>query len=195
MKNTNKMSTKVIVLCAIMTALVLLLQLMGASIRFGQFSISLVLIPIVVGTATCGVWAGAWLGLVFGLAVLMSGDAAAFLAVNVPGTILTVLAKGIACGAFSGLVYKLLEKHNRYAAVIAAAVVCPLVNTGVFLLGCLLFFMETVSVWAAEAGLGADVGRYMIFFMVGANFIFEFLLNVFVSPVIVRLINIRNKQY
>jgi len=125
----------------------------------------------------------------------MSGDAAAFLAVNVPGTILTVLAKGIACGAFSGLVYKLLEKHNRYAAVIAAAVVCPLVNTGVFLLGCLLFFMETVSVWAAEAGLGADVGRYMIFFMVGANFIFEFLLNVFVSPVIVRLINIRNKQY
>lgn len=195
MKNTNKMSTKVIVLCAIMTALVLLLQLMGASIRFGQFSISLVLIPIVVGTATCGVWAGAWLGLVFGLAVLMSGDAAAFLAVNVPGTILTVLAKGIACGAFSGLVYKLLEKHNRYAAVIAAAVVCPLVNTGVFLLGCLLFFMEPVSVWAAEAGLGADVGRYMIFFMVGANFIFEFLLNVFVSPVIVRLINIRNKQY
>lgn len=95
---TQKMSTQSLVLCAIMTALVIILQFMGAFIKLGTFSISLVLVPIVIGAAICGVGAGAWLGFVFGIVVLLSGDAAAFLAVSVPGTIITVLAKGTACG-------------------------------------------------------------------------------------------------
>ena len=84
MKTTNKMSTKNMVLGAILTALVILLQFMGSFIHLGPFSISLVLIPIVIGAATCGAGIGAWLGFVFGIVVLISGDAAAFLAVNVP---------------------------------------------------------------------------------------------------------------
>lgn len=191
---TNKMSTNTLVLCAIMTALVVILQFMGSFVKFGPFSISLVLIPIVIGAATCGAGAGAWLGLVFGVIVLISGDAAAFLAVSAPGTIITVLLKGIACGFFAGLTYRLLEKYNRYAAVIAAAVVCPAVNTGVFLLGCLVFFMDTVSGWATAAGLGGNVAQYMIFGLVGGNFLFELGLNIVISPVIVRLLNIRKKQ-
>ena len=156
-----------------------------------EFSVSLVLIPIVIGTATCGVGVGAWLGLVFGAMVLASGDAAPFLAVNVPGTIITVLLKGILCGYLAGFTYKKLEKLNKYAAVAGAAMVCPLVNTGVFLLGCLAFFMDTVAGWATGAGFGGNVAQYMIFGLVGVNFIFEFLLNVIVSPVIVRLLKIR----
>ena len=76
----------------------------------------------------------------FGAVVLLSGDATAFFAENVFGTVLTVLLKGAACGFAAGLTYRLLAKYNKYAAVVAAAVVRPLVNTGVFLLGCLLFF-------------------------------------------------------
>lgn len=188
---TQKMSTQNLVLCAIMTALVIILQFMGAFIKFGTFSISLVLVPIVIGAAICGVGAGAWLGLVFGIVVLLSGDAAAFLAVNVPGTIITVLVKGIACGLLAGLTYKLLEKRSKFLAVIAAACVCPLANTGVFLLGCFVFFMDTVTLWAETAGLGGDVARYMIFGLVGANFLFELLFNIVLSPVIVRLLKIR----
>lgn len=190
MKNFNKISTQKLALCSIMTALVIILQFMGAFIHFGPFSVSLVLIPIVIGTATCGAWAGAWLGLIFGIIVLISGDASAFLAVNAPGTIITVLLKGIACGYAAGLVYQLLERYNRYLAVIVAAIICPVVNTGVFLLGCLVFFMDTVTVWAG----GANVAQYMIFGLVGANFLFELGLNIVVSPVIIRLLNIRKKQ-
>ncbi len=190
----NKMSTKVLVLGAILTALVVILQMMGAFIRLGPFSISLVLVPIVIGAATCGTGVASWLGFVFGLIVLLSGDAAAFLAVNVPGTIITVLLKGTLCGYAAGLTYKLTEKHNRYLAVAAAAVVCPLVNTGIFLLGCLLFFMDTVASWAQAAGLGGSVAHYMIFGLVGANFLFELGTNIVLSPIIVRLLNIRNKQ-
>lgn len=188
---TKRMSTGTMVLGAILTALIVVLQLMGAFIRFGPFSISLVLVPIVIGAATCGTGMGAWLGLVFGAAVLMSGDAGAFLAVNIIGTVITVLVKGIACGYFAGLIYKCLEKYNSYAATIGAAIVCPIVNTGVFLIGCLLFFMETVTGWATAAGLGGGVAHYMIFGLVGANFLFELGINIILSPIIVRLLKIR----
>lgn len=183
---TNKMSTKTLVLCAILTGLVVILQFMGAFVKFGMFSISLVLIPIVIGTATCGVSAGAWLGFVFGVVVLLSGDAAPFLAVSVPGTIITVLLKGIAAGYISGLVYKLIEKYNRTMAVILAAVTCPVINTGVFLIGCFVFFMEIITEWA-----GGNLGHYIIYVLVGGNFVFELLLNIVISPVIVRLLRYR----
>ena len=193
MENKRRTSTATLTLGAVLTALVVVLQLMGSFIRFGQFSVSLVLVPIVLGAALCGPFVAGWLGFVFGFAVLISGDASVFLAVNGIGTIVTVLVKGSACGFVAGYVYRLFEKKNRYFAVAAAAVVCPIVNTGVFLIGCLLFFMETVSAWAVGMGFGENVGAYMILGLVGANFLFELLVNAVLSHVIVRLINIRKK--
>lgn len=190
--NKHGMSTRTLALGAVLTALVVLLQLMGAFVRLGPFSISLVLIPIVIGAAIGGVQLGTWLGLVFGLAVLLSGDAAAFLAIHAPGTILTVLGKGAACGALAGLTYQKLAARSRDLAVAAAAVVCPVVNTGVFLLGCLLFFLDTVTAWGQAAGFGS-VGAYMIFGLVGGNFLFELGSNLVLSPIVVRLLHIRSK--
>lgn len=188
--NTGK--TRKLTGIAIFTAIVVVLQLLGSFIRFGPFSISLVLIPIVVGAAMYGTAAGAWLGFIFGLVVLLSGDAAAFLGVNALGTIITVIAKGTLAGLCAGLVFRALAKTNTYVAVIASAIVCPVVNTGVFLLGCLLFFMETINGWAAEAHF-ANAGAYMIVGLVGLNFVFELLVNVILSPVIVRIISIGKK--
>lgn len=188
MKNTKKL-----VGVALFTAIVVVLQLIGAFIKFGTFSVSLVLIPIVVGTALYGRKSGAWLGFVFGLTVLLSGDAAAFLTVNVFGTVLTVLLKGTLAGLCAGLVYKALEKKNKYLAVIAAAITCPIVNTGVFLLGCSVFFMPTITEWAK--GLGVEsAGIYMITGLVGLNFVFELLVNIVLGPVIVRIVNIGKKE-
>jgi thiamine transporter ThiT len=53
MTNSRRESTKKLVLGAVLTALVIVLQLLGAFIRFGPFSISLVLVPIVIGAALC----------------------------------------------------------------------------------------------------------------------------------------------
>ena len=186
MKNKGKINTQKLVITAILTALVIVLQFMGSFIRFGMFSISLVLIPIVIGSALCGYKAGAWLGFVFGAAVLLSGDASAFLVIDVFGTIVTVLLKGTLCGLAAGITYKLLENQNRYLAVMAAAVVCPVVNTGVFLLGCLVFFLETITEWGIGLGF-QNVGRYMIFGLVGGNFIFELITNIVLAPIILRV--------
>ncbi len=189
MKTQKKMSTQTLVLAAVLTALVIILQFMGAFVKFGPFSISLVLVPIVIGASTCGYKIGAWLGFVFGAVVLLSGDAGAFLAVNPAGTVITVLVKGTMCGLLSGLVYTALQKYDKILAVAVSAVVCPLVNTGVFLIGCLLFFMPTIAQWAGAQ----STAEYIIFVLVGGNFLFELATNIILSPVIVRLINIRNK--
>lgn len=180
------------VLGAIMTALVIVLQLLGQFIRLGPFSVSLVLVPIVIGAAMCDFKIGAWLGFVFGVVVLLSGDAAAFYAVNVWGTIVTVLVKGTLCGLCAGLVYRLLERCNRYLAVMASAVVCPVVNTGVFLMGCKLFFMSTVTEWGMALGF-KNAAEYMFIGLAGGNFIFELIVNIVLAPVILRIITLKKK--
>ena len=177
---------------SVLSAITLVLQLLGSFIKFGPFSISLVLVPIVVGAAICGKFSGAWLGFVFGLSVLISGDASAFLAVSPIGTILTVLLKGILCGLAAEFFYRVTAKSSSVLATFASAIWCPIVNTGIFLIGCKLFFMELISQWAT--GLGFEsVGTYMILVLVGGNFFFEVVANLVLSPIIVRLIKISEK--
>lgn len=186
MKNTK---TQKIVGIGLFTAIVVALQLLAASIKFGPFSITLVLAPIVIGAALYGVGAGAWLGVAFGLSVLISGDAAAFMTINPAGTVITVLLKGMLAGLAAGLIYKALEKTNKTVAVVLAGIVCPIVNTGIFLAGCYLFFQEwLVSVFGTTGFATVVTG------LVSVNFAVELGINMVLASVIVRVIDIGKKQ-
>ena len=183
----------------ILTAITIVLQMLGSFIKFGPFSISLVLVPIVVGAALYGPVAGAWLGFVFSMVVLFT-DAQAFLVISVPGTILTVLLKGTLAGFLAGVVYVAFrkirfggDKVSVSLGVILAAIVCPVVNTGIFLLGCVLFFLPTIRAWGEAAGY-ANVGAYMIVGFVGFNFLFELLFNLILSPAIEMIVRIGRRQ-
>ena len=188
----KKVNTKTLAGLGLMTAIVIVLQLVGGAIRFGTFSISLVLLPIVVGAALYGAGAGAWLGFIFGAAVLFSGDAAAFLAVNAPGAVILCLAKGTLAGLCAGLVYKLAEKKSKILGTALAAVTAPVVNTGIFLLGCWAFFLDTVKGLAAAAGV-ENVGMFMLVGFVGINFVIELAVNVLLCPVVVRVVDAGKK--
>lgn len=178
----------------VLTAVVIVVYLLTMGISVGPFNITFALIPIVVGAALYGWATGGWLGLVFGAMVLFTGGANAFLVINVPGTIITVLVKGAAAGLVPGLIYSALEKKkNRWAATICAAAAAPIVNTGIFLLGCLAFFMGTINEWAAGAGI-ENAGVYMVTAFVGVNFLVELGANLLLSSVIVRIVDIvKNK--
>ena len=169
---------------AILAAVVVVLQLLGSFIRFGPVSISLVLIPIVVGAAMYGPGAGAALGAVFSIVVLLQPDTAFFYGIHFFGTIATVLFKGTLAGLLAGAVFKLVSKKNTWIAVIMAAVICPIVNTGLFLLGCRLFFWQAL----AEVG-GGNAFVYVITVMIGFNFIAEFITNIVCSPVVLRVLH------
>ena len=116
----------------LLTASAAVLQFVGSAIRLGPFSVSLVLIPIVLGTALYGWGMGCWLGLVFGAVVLLSGDAGLFLSADPGGAIVTVLSKGIACGAAAGLCCRWLHPRYPRRPILLSALTAPLVNTGCF---------------------------------------------------------------
>jgi uncharacterized membrane protein len=193
LKSKDSFDTRKLVLLALLSAIVVLLQYLGAFVRVGQFQFALVLVPIVVGASLCGVLAGGWLGAVFGAAVLLNGDAAPFLQINAAAAVAVVLVKGICAGLASGAAYKLLEGKKRFLAVLAAAVVSPIVNTGIFIIGCYAFFLPTLrewgDAWAESVGRApGNVTAYIFIGLVGINFVLEFIINIALSNAIVRII-------
>lgn len=186
MKNTK---TQKIVGIGLFTAIIVALQLLASAIKFGPFSITLVLAPIVIGAALYGIGAGAWLGLAFGVSVLISGDAAAFLTINPAGTVVIVLLKGIMAGVVAAAIYKALEKKNKTVAVVLAGIACPIVNTGIFLIGCYLFFQDWLIGVFGTTGFATVLAG-----LVSVNFAVELGINMILASVIVRIIDIGKKQ-
>lgn len=193
-KSKKRVNVERLVLISLLSAMVAVLAYFGGFIKIGGLaSISLTLIPVVIGASLCGPWAGAWLGGVAGVMFFATPDAAIWLGLSIPGTIITVMVKGIASGMCAGFAYKLLEKVNVYLAVVVSAIVCPVVNTGLFLVGCLIFFMDAVNAGAAEEGM--SVVAYLIIFYVGLNFVFELITNIVVSPAMVKILEIAKKKF
>ena len=166
----NKLKTMVGI--ALLIALVVVLQFVGGMIPpIGGFTISLVLIPIVIGAALYGPGAGAFLGAVFGVIVTINcingtdpGGAMVFQA-NPLLCVLVVLAKGTLAGLAAGWVYKLLKAKNGYVAMLCAAIICPVVNTGLFVVCMLSFFKDVLAVWAG----GGDIIAYVLTGLILAN--------------------------
>ena len=190
----KSIKTERLVLLALLSAMVAVLAYFGGFIKIGGLaSVSLKLIPVVIGATLLGPLSGAWLGAVAGAVFFITPDSAFWLGLSIPGTVITVMVKGVLSGFFAGVVYRLLERFNRYLAVLVSAIVCPVVNTGIFLIGSLIFFMDTVS--AGAVGEGMTVGGYLIIFFVGLNFVFELLANIIMSPSIVRLLDIAKRKF
>jgi uncharacterized membrane protein len=187
MKKQTSFGTRKLVLLGLFTAIVVVLQALSALIRFGPFSITLVLMPITIGAALIGVYAGAWLGFVFTLVVLISGDAAAFLAINPAATVVTLLLRGALVGFAAGGVYKLLAKKSKTAGAIVSALISPIVNTGLFVITVYMFFLPTVTAWGEAAGFENAAG-FIFLSMIGINFLIELGVNIILSPSIVRLV-------
>ncbi len=180
MKNMNvKRMTGI----ALLMAMVVVLQSLPIPPIAG-FSISLVLIPVVLGGAVFGPGAGALLGATFGCIVYINcitgTDAGGHMVFQASPILclLVVVGKGVAAGWLSGLVHKQMQHFGDYAAMLAAAVVCPVVNTGVFVASMFLFFHEVLAAWAG----GADILGYALSGLILANFVPELIINVVFSP-------------
>ena len=183
---------------AIFTAIIVVLQVLCTFIRFGPFSITLALAPIIIGTAMYGKGAGAYLGGVFGAVVLVTGllgwdggTVMLLMGINPVGCILICLVKGIAAGFFAGLCYELLAKKNDKVGVLVSGIVCPVVNTGLFIVGMLVFFFDTLSGWAG----GQDLLLYIIVGLTGINFLVELAVNIVLSSGITQIIRAGKKMH
>ncbi len=171
---------------SLLIAVMIVLQFLASvfPIKIGPVSLSLVLIPIVLGAATYGISAGGVLGGAFGVMTYifcvngMDGGGHMVFQASPVLCFIVVMSKGILCGLAAGAVYQLLRNKNGYVAMLCAAIVCPVVNTGVFLTGMFLFFMDVLRVWAG----GSDVVGYVLSGLIVINFLPELGINLAFSP-------------
>ena len=176
---------------SIFIAIIVVLTILCTFVRFGPFSITLALAPIIIGAALYGPGAGAILGGVFGFVVLLTGvfgwdggTVMYLMSLNALACILICIGKSAAAGWISGLVYRLIAKKNIHLGVVVAAIVCPIVNTGIFIIGMMLFYMSTLESWAG----GQAVIYYAIFGLTGVNFLVELAVNLVLSSGITSII-------
>lgn len=169
--------TRKLILLSLFTALVVVMQCIP--IKIGVFELALSVPIMIIGAAICGPLAGVWLGLVFSVVVLFLPGTAGFLSFHTFGTILTVIAKGTLAGLVAGVVYKALERKNRYLAAIVSAVLATVTNTGIFLVGSLIFFAGDIA---------TVIGVFISF-----NFLIELTVNVALTPTAVRVINMKKR--
>lgn len=193
---TDRKSIEKLVGTALLAALVLLLQFFVV-IPLGAFTITLTLIPIMLGAILYGPATGALLGGVFGAAVsfqVITGAAGvmstAMLQLSPVITIAVCLLKGILAGCGAGFVYKPFKStKSDTLGVILSAVSCPLINTGIFVAALFLFYYDLMVQYAAENAYAGAVA-FVFIGVVGLNFVVEFAINVLLIPLVLRLMKI-----
>lgn len=180
----------------ILTAIIIVLQIVTTFFPTKPFAITLALIPIIIGAAFYGAGAGAYLGGVFSVVVILmcvfGADVGGAMIWNASPflCILVCMLKGVGAGFFAGIVYRALSKKSSVLGAVAAGIVSPVANTGIFLAGLFLFFKPVLEEWAG----GTDIVYYALITMTGINFLVELGVNIIVSPVIVRVTKaVKNK--
>ena len=197
-------SARNISILAVLVALVIVLQLWGSAIPIGLagLNLSFVLVPITLGAIILGPIAGLILGFIFGFVVIMTGVTGtnfftAYVLNDSPFfTVVTVLLKGMVAGFVCGILYKIISKKNKYIAVIVAAAVVPVLNTGIFILGalCMSGSLQTfVSAYMPDFA-GRNIMYIIIVGLVTVNFFIEFAVNIICAPVLNTVTEVVEKQ-
>lgn len=177
---------------AILLALVIVLQLMSNYIQF-SISITLAITPVIIGAMLYGPGVGLFLGLVQGFLIFLAPSTiAGFWPVTIVGTLVVCLLKTGVAGYVSGIVFKALYKKNLKLSVIVSSIVFPLINTGLFVIAASTIFSSVYQPGANESG------KIIIIYIMGTilvNFIIEFLVNTLLSPTVLYLLKISNKNF
>lgn len=200
----NFFTAKYVAYLGVLTALVIAFQMLSGFMRIGATSFCLVLVPIVLGGMLLGVVAGAILGGIFGLVVIIDGliglEQFTLYLLNVQPvfTVALCLLKGVAAGIIPALVYKLIAKKNKYVGAFTAALLAPVCNTGIFAIGAFLMLDSILP----ALGNPSNSPAYVVFvLLIGVNFFVELALNLVLAPaiytvngVVEKRISVRKKQ-
>lgn len=170
---------------AILTGLVIVLQLLSNVLSFGAVQFSLSLVPLVVGAILVGPLCSTYLGFVLGLVNLIStfsNPVLTFLFQSSPVVyILVCVGKTVLAGLAAGWLFKIFKSRNEWVGVLLAAIAAPVVNTGVFFIFMVLFFQPAI---AEVCGLDSSVNipAFVITGFITFNFFIELGLNIVLAP-------------
>lgn len=163
-------------------------------LKTGNLEASFLVVPVAIGAILLGPTNGAVLGLVMGVVSFAqcfgaSDMGSALFGVSAINTFLLCVIPRVICGWMAGVFYDLLSKIDKTGFVpqIAAAVVCPIFNFILFMLGLSLLFGQTPYLLNMQTQMNASgIGFY--FALGGMNLLYELLASVVLTTGISTLI-------
>ena len=163
-------------------------------LKTGNLEASFLVVPVAIGAILLGPTYGAVLGLVMGVVSFAqcfgaSDMGSALFGVSAINTFLLCVIPRVICGWMAGVFYDLLSKIDKTGFVpqIAAAVVCPIFNFILFMLGLSLLFGQTPYLLNMQTQMNASgIGFY--FALGGMNLLYELLASVVLTTGISTLI-------
>lgn len=176
----NKMTkVKYLAYTSILSAVTIVLTLISQYIVIGQININLGLVGIILAAILIGLSSGTFVGLINGAITLLSPSTQGFFAISPLGTVLVCLLKTSVAGLVCGFIYRLLKNKNELVAIIVSAMLVPIINTSLFIVGSLIFFNGAFG--------------NLISILVSINFIVEIVVNALLIPTIIKVIKIIKK--
>lgn len=196
-------TAKNIATIGVLMALVIVLQMFCGSINIANLiTLNFSLIPIVLGAIVLGPVAGALLGFANGIVILIqviltpTGFYYIIWTYSPIITTLICIVKTTVAGFVGGIVFRLISKKNTLAATFTAAAIVPVINTALFVLGCLCM-TDTILIYQ-DTMPDYDGMNIFVFICVGivtVNFFIEFALNLIVSPALNSVYRVVEKQF
>ena len=187
---------------AVLLALVIVLQGALGTIMIGAVQLNFTLIPIVLGAILYGPAVGGILGFACGLVVLiqvMMGGSPFYMVIwtNTPFvTTLTCLVKTTVAGVVAGWLFRILSKKYTLIGVFVASATVPILNTGLFILGCLCMNDSIVLFQNMLPDfIGMNPFIFILVVLVTFNFFVELTINLVLSPMLYRVIGIVDKKF
>ena len=176
----KRITTQQIVGTGLLLALEIIFQIIGNYLQIGPVNINLSLVAVVLAAVLYGPLSGAVLGFFNGLIVLLSPSTIAiFMPISPVGTVIACLLKCTIAGLVAGFVFKLFKNKNNLIGLIIASILVPVINTGIFSVVCLLFFRPFLESGVSETF--PNIGAFLIFGVIGINFIVEIISTVALS--------------
>lgn len=187
MEKKHYFNTKMIATTGILVGIEILLQIIGNYINPGFANINLSLIPIVIGAVLYGPVVGGFLGLVCGVMVIISPSTMQiFFSMSPLGTILACILKTTVAGVAAGLVVKLFKNEKKIYGVILASILVPVINTALFSIFALIFFMPLLQSMISETM--PNIAAALFVGMIGINFILEVISTVILAPSLYKIL-------
>lgn len=182
----NRLKIKRIVGVAILSALAVVLQLIANYMPSGSpVNLNLALLVITIAGVVYGPFSGAIVGTIVGFVIIFAPSTSAFIGHNAFMTVVLCLLKTGLAGMCAGFLFKLIKRWSVPEGIVSASLIVPIVNTGLFLIGAMIFFLPVY---------GDEIGT-LIKLTLTINFLIEFIMCAVLSPTLIYLVKILDKRF
>lgn len=199
----NFFTARNIALLAILVAVTIVLQLFASSIPLpGGKALNFSLIPIALAAIVLGPLSGALMGFICGFiifvsAALMGGEPFTALQFEISPIVLTLvcIGKTTVAGLACGYIHRALNKVNKVASIFVASFAVPVINTTIYVIGCLLIKDALIEAFALDSAVSFGALFALVITTIWINFVLEIVITAVLTPAVKTVVSVVENKW